>query len=514
MARESTNLKLKLYNAVTDAKELAISWFNDIFDYSNSNWVKIDEAYKKIKDNSIKDISFSNNNISFTKGDDTSTTLSDNIITDEDFATQEKAGIVFPGVGMSVDDTGIISVVTDETLTKRNLPADAKVVGDELLKKSNSDHTHNLSTLINSLSTASSTPKDNDYFISQYVDGGTTTTSYYRRPLSALWAYIKGKADAAYLKLSGGTMTGSLHLRPSGSGSYNENIRMHPSSNNWSSIVMCGDDNTGDSGTSAKTWGISTFNGQFGIGKNGNGITSGSPTFNCTDGTWRANGSALITSANIGNQTVANATTATTATKLSTSAGSATQPVYFSGGKPVVCTYTLGKSVPSNAVFTDTTYTAATTSKAGLMSAADKNKLNNAAQLPYSIIYEHMYTGTGSTGSVSSPVKIQLSQSYDAIGVIIQAPSQLLSDVRRILTSTVFENNYLHLDVLSTTFKDQNSISGFYMYTEGSATYSSSIYMRYANNLLEMYSTSSSTIHRIWNRANYKYYVFGIKFNM
>ena len=46
---------------------------------------------------------------------------------------------------------------------------------------------------------------------------------------------------------------------------------------------------------------------------------------------------------------------ATSAVKLDTSsAGSATQPVYFSGGKPVACSYTLGKSVPSNAVFTDT----------------------------------------------------------------------------------------------------------------------------------------------------------------
>ena len=45
---------------------------------------------------------------------------------------------------------------------------------------------------------------------------------------------------------------------------------------------------------------------------------------------------------------------ASSATALTTSAGSATQPVYFSGGKPVACSYTLGKSVPSNAVFTDT----------------------------------------------------------------------------------------------------------------------------------------------------------------
>ena len=53
---------------------------------------------------------------------------------------------------------------------------------------------------------------------------------------------------------------------------------------------------------------------------------------------------------------------ASTATKLTSSAGSATQPVYFSDGKPVACTYTLGKSVPSDAVFTDTntTYSAGT----------------------------------------------------------------------------------------------------------------------------------------------------------
>lgn len=45
---------------------------------------------------------------------------------------------------------------------------------------------------------------------------------------------------------------------------------------------------------------------------------------------------------------------ANSAVKLDSSAGSATQPVYFSSGKPVATTYTLGKSVPSNAVFTDT----------------------------------------------------------------------------------------------------------------------------------------------------------------
>lgn len=47
------------------------------------------------------------------------------------------------------------------------------------------------------------------------------------------------------------------------------------------------------------------------------------------------------------------ATTATTASKLGTNAGSATNPVYFSDGVPVGCTYSLNKTVPSDAVFTD-----------------------------------------------------------------------------------------------------------------------------------------------------------------
>ena len=62
--------------------------------------------------------------------------------------------------------------------------------------------------------------------------------------------------------------------------------------------------------------------------------------------------------------------TAAAASKLAnTSAiGSATQPVYFNAsGVPVACTYTLGKSVPSDAKFTDTTYGAATSSALGLV---------------------------------------------------------------------------------------------------------------------------------------------------
>lgn len=57
-------------------------------------------------------------------------------------------------------------------------------------------HSHDLSAMINTLSTGSSTPTDADYYVSQYAGGGTTTTTYHRRPMSALWAYIKSKLAA------------------------------------------------------------------------------------------------------------------------------------------------------------------------------------------------------------------------------------------------------------------------------------------------------------------------------
>lgn len=174
---------------------------------------------------------------------------------------------------------------TDKTFTVEDAPADAKATGEALAKKADTNHAHDLSAMINGLDAGTSTPTDADYYVCQYAGGGTSNTSFVRRTMSALWAYIKAKTDKLY------SASGHTHSY-AGSGS--------------------------------------------------------------------AGGSA------------------TSAVKLDTStAGSATQPVYFTGGKPAACTYSLGKSVPSNAVFTDTTYGAATQSAAGLMSAADKKKLDS-----------------------------------------------------------------------------------------------------------------------------------------
>ena len=47
--------------------------------------------------------------------------------------------------------------------------------------------------MINLLGVGTLVPVDNDYYVSQYVNGGTTTTTYHRRTVLALWQYMKSK---------------------------------------------------------------------------------------------------------------------------------------------------------------------------------------------------------------------------------------------------------------------------------------------------------------------------------
>jgi hypothetical protein len=55
--------------------------------------------------------------------------------------------------------------------------------------------------------------------------------------------------------------------------------------------------------------------------------------------------------------------------------GGPIQPVCFKAdGTPAIINYTIAKSVPSNAVFTDTTYSLATAGAAGLMPALTNNE--------------------------------------------------------------------------------------------------------------------------------------------
>lgn len=73
---------------------------------------------------------------------------------------------------------------------------------------------------------------------------------------------------------------------------------------------------------------------------------------------------------------------ASSAAALTSNAGSSTQPVYFSGGKPIACSYTLGKSVPADALFTDHTY--------GNMKGATSSAAGSAGLVPAPNIGEQL----------------------------------------------------------------------------------------------------------------------------
>lgn len=108
---------------------------------------------------------------------------------------------------------------------------------------------------------------------------------------------------------------------------------------------------------------------------------------------------------------------ATSAVKLdTTTAGSTTQPVYFTGGKPTACTYTLGKSVPSNAVFTDTTYSAFTAASASSGGAAGLVPAPGAGK-------QNAYLKGDGTWSIPSSSGLPLDGSGTMTGAIVSSVS-------------------------------------------------------------------------------------------
>lgn len=406
-------------------------------------------------------------------------------------------------------------------------------------------HTHDLSTMINTLTTGTSAPTDSDYYVTQYAGGGTTTTSYHRRPHSALWTYIKSKADAvyqpkgsyaaanhthSYLPLSGGTMNGHLYFAngtnfyinnsahanfralgtaentyvpfPQGGGfrttaSVNTGYLKITLPQSWSSTMIsfkvkiyeyrsdtsCEYTISGYNYTAESAWknctacsigkndtktvsnlavrfghdgskcavyignadtkwnyvqvqvcdivvgytnyeyskwasgwsvgftttlgtitqtktnpNVSRISTAYDIG-NGNGVTFAysKSGMNYADYTWLAgwNGyelravakSQFATAGHTHNYAGSSSAggAATSANKLNTNAGSATQPVYFSGGVPVACTHTLGKSVPADAKFTDTNTWRPLGTTGDTACAGNDSRLSNAR--PASDVY-------------------------------------------------------------------------------------------------------------------------------
>ena len=82
---------------------------------------------------------------------------------------------------------------------------------------------------------------------------------------------------------------GCLSLFPNNT-SYREGLRIH-STSNWSDITLCGNDNIGNTGTSANSWFIGNNNGNFYIARNGCSSSS-SAILSCVSNVWSWNGTA------------------------------------------------------------------------------------------------------------------------------------------------------------------------------------------------------------------------------
>lgn len=155
------------------------------------------------------------------------------------------------------------------------------------------------------------------------------------------------KISDTYLPLTGGTLTGTLNILGGDRTSYSEGIRMHVSSLGWTAMVLCGSDNTGNTGTSAKTWGIYNHDGLFYITKSGS--AAGTAQLSCiNDNVWRVNGNILLHAGNYNSYAPTLTGTGASGTwdisitgnaKTATSADSATKATQDSDGNPINSTY-------------------------------------------------------------------------------------------------------------------------------------------------------------------------------
>lgn len=257
-----------------------------------------------------------------------------------------KGGIIV-GTGLSITTEGKLSVSKVPNALSINgksydgsAVVDVGVIGAEYGGTGERTLRASANALINALDTGSeSTPVDADYFISQYIGGGTTTTTYFRRPISVLYTYMKDKMDNVYQ--AKGTYLTSL---PTASSSVKGGIKV------GTGLTMSSETLNHSNSVTAKTAYGST---STTASANGGSIT-------VTDIKYDAQGH--ITGSTDRTITLSQTTYTLAGLMGSAAKGSATQPVYWNGSAWTNTTYTLGKSVPEDAKFTDTVYTLPTAS--------------------------------------------------------------------------------------------------------------------------------------------------------
>lgn len=228
------------------------------------------------------------------------------------------------------------------------------------------------------------TPTDDTYFIRQDTGGGN---QFGRVKFSTLWNYIKGKTDGVYQpkgsyaasehthddryyteseidsKLSGKANSNHSHYSIT-TVADNRNTNTTPNDYRNTFIFQGLKDNSKINSPSSDTysyllglrgWNDSSGGNSHELAFNNTGVywRNGSTEWNGWNRLYTENYHPNADHASSADYAT-NAANATTATKLSSNAGSNNQPVYFSGGKPVAIGYTIAKSVPADAKFTDT----------------------------------------------------------------------------------------------------------------------------------------------------------------
>ena len=82
-----------------------------------------------------------------------------------------------------------------------------------------------------------------------------------------------------------GNVDGLISINPGSTSGYTEGIRIHSSNGGWTTLMFCGTDNTGNSGTSANSWSMHTHGGNFYLNKNGSDSHTGNELCNVS-GKW------------------------------------------------------------------------------------------------------------------------------------------------------------------------------------------------------------------------------------
>lgn len=220
MSDTSTNpVQNKVVKAEIDSKALNVT------DTGSGNLSISSLGYSPVTTNSVYISDFTDTDTASVDGSgnaiSTQSTGSDGVSTRAAAASGSNVtlkSIYFNDLGVTYKIPDAVTVDAALSSSSTN-PVQNKVINTALAGKTDLSES-GASSLINKLSTGNSTPSDTDYFISQYVGGGTTNTNYYRRPISTLNTYIKSKADKTPTSGSANLVTsGAVYTALSGKAS-------------------------------------------------------------------------------------------------------------------------------------------------------------------------------------------------------------------------------------------------------------------------------------------------------